>query len=110
MLTLDNIGREVQSLARAEKAKGWVEGYIAGLFRGLDKERPIYHVEMFSVVNKIQAIKVMREFTGLGLRDAKWLVENADVSVHVTNMLSEAEMLQSRLEAVGEVAFIRRTN
>ena len=110
MLTLDNIGREIQALVRAENGKAWVQGYISGLTNAVNTSGTYYHVEMFDVVNKIQAIKVVREVTGLGLRDAKWLVEHADVTLYVTDRLAEADLFRSRLEYIGETVYIRQIN
>lgn len=51
--------------------------------------------------NKIQAIKVVRELTGLGLKEAKDLVEGAPKAVKEGIAKAEAEDLQKKLEAAG---------
>jgi len=51
--------------------------------------------------NKIQVIKVVREITGLGLKEAKDLVEAAPKSVKTAVPKEEAEAIKSKLEGVG---------
>ena len=51
--------------------------------------------------NKIQAIKEVRAITGLGLREAKDLVESAPKAVKEAVTKEEAEELKGKLEGVG---------
>ena len=61
----------------------------------------------FSVVltgagaNKINVIKVVRELTGLGLKEAKDLVEGAPKSIKENIGKEEAEDIKKKLEAAG---------
>lgn len=57
--------------------------------------------------NKIQVIKVVREVTTLGLREAKDLVEGAPVAVKEGLPKAEAEAIKSAFEAVGATVEIR---
>lgn len=51
--------------------------------------------------NKIQVIKAVRDLTGLGLKDAKDLVEGAPSPI-MTNVTAEkAERIRATLEALG---------
>ncbi len=50
---------------------------------------------------KIQVIKVVREITGLGLKEAKDLVEGAPKAVKEATTKEEAEGLKKKLEEVG---------
>lgn len=50
---------------------------------------------------KIQVIKVVREVTSLGLKEAKALVDEAPSPVREAVTKGEAEEIQSKLEAVG---------
>ncbi len=50
---------------------------------------------------KIQVIKVVREITGLGLKEAKDLVEGAPKSVKESVGKAEAEELKKKLEEAG---------
>lgn len=51
--------------------------------------------------NKIAAIKVVREITSLGLKEAKALVEGAPKAVKEGVTKEEAEELKKKLEAAG---------
>lgn len=50
---------------------------------------------------KIQVIKVVREITGLGLKEAKDLVDGAPKTVKDALSKDDASALQAKLEAVG---------
>lgn len=50
---------------------------------------------------KIKVIKVVREITGLGLADAKGLVESAPKALKEAVSKDEAEELKKKLEEVG---------
>ena len=50
---------------------------------------------------KIQVIKVIREITSLGLKEAKELVDSAPSTVKEAAMKDEAEEIKSKLEDVG---------
>ncbi len=51
--------------------------------------------------NKIQAIKVVRTITGLGLKEAKDLVESCPKPLKESVAKEEAEKIKKELEAIG---------
>jgi large subunit ribosomal protein L7/L12 len=51
--------------------------------------------------NKIPVIKVVREATGLGLKEAKELVDNAPAAVKESLSKEDAEQVKAKLEEVG---------
>jgi len=51
--------------------------------------------------NKIKVIKVVREITGLGLKEAKALVDGAPAKVKEGVSKEEAEQIKAKLEEVG---------
>ena len=51
--------------------------------------------------NKVSVIKVIREITGLGLKEAKELVESAPVNVKENIKKEEADQLKAKLEETG---------
>lgn len=55
----------------------------------------------FDAAKKINVIKVVREITGLGLKEAKDLVEGAPKAVKEGVSKAEAEELKKRLEDAG---------
>lgn len=50
---------------------------------------------------KIKVIKVVREITGLGLKDAKGLVDGAPANVKENVEKAEADEIKAKLEEVG---------
>jgi len=56
---------------------------------------------------KIQVIKVVRELTGLGLKEAKDLVEGAPKAVKEKVSKQEAEQIKTKLEAEGAAVEIK---
>ena len=57
--------------------------------------------------NKIAVIKAVREITGLGLKEAKDLVEGAPKAVKEGAAKAEAEDLKKKLEAAGAILSFR---
>ena len=55
----------------------------------------------FDVPNKVKVIKVVREATGLGLKEAKEVVDGAPKVVKEGASKAEAEELKTKLEAEG---------
>ncbi|HID66204.1 MAG TPA: 50S ribosomal protein L7/L12 [Aquificaceae bacterium] len=51
--------------------------------------------------NKIQVIKAVREITGLGLKEAKELVDNAPKPIKEGVSKEEAEQIKKKLEEAG---------
>ena len=57
--------------------------------------------------NKIKVIKAVREATGLGLKEAKALVDGAPANVKENVEKAEADALKAALEEVGAVAELK---
>ena len=67
-----------------------------------EEEKTEFDVELTSIgPNKIKVIKVVREITGLGLKEAKDLVEGAPKMVKEGVSKDEAEELKKKIEEVG---------
>lgn len=67
-----------------------------------EEEKTEFDVILAEVVgNKIQVIKVVREITGLGLKEAKDLVEGAPKPVKTGISKAEAEEIKKKLEESG---------
>ena len=65
-------------------------------------EQTEFDVELTSFgANKVSVIKAVREATGLGLKEAKDLVEGAPQVLKEGVTLAEAEELKAKLEAAG---------
>jgi large subunit ribosomal protein L7/L12 len=66
------------------------------------EEKTEFNVELKEAgANKIQVIKAVREITGLGLKEAKDLVEAAPKSVKEGVSKAEAEEMKKKLEEAG---------
>lgn len=66
------------------------------------EEKTEFDVELKSAgSNKIAVIKVVREITGLGLKEAKALVDGAPKTVKEAVSKDDAEDIKSKLEAAG---------
>ncbi|MDE0898575.1 MAG: 50S ribosomal protein L7/L12 [Longimicrobiales bacterium] len=56
---------------------------------------------------KIQVIKVVRELTGLGLKEAKEVVDSAPSTVKEAATKAEAEEMKAKLEGVGAAVALK---
>ena len=66
------------------------------------EEKTEFDVELTEAgANKVKVIKVVREITGLGLKEAKEVVDGAPKVVKEGASKEEAEEIQKKLEAEG---------
>src|SRR5574344_1646594 len=87
----------VSAVAAAAPAAGAVAGAAA-------EEKSSFDVVLSDVgANKIQVIKVVRDATGLGLKEAKDLVDGAPKTVKEGVSKEEAEDLKAKFTEVGAV-------
>ena len=74
----------------------------AGAGAAAAEEKDEFDVELTEVgPNKVKVIKVVREATGLGLKEAKYLVDNAPKTLKEGASKAEAEEIKTKLEAEG---------
>ena len=74
----------------------------AGAEGGAAEEKDEFVVELVSAgAAKVKVIKAVREATGLGLKEAKGLVDSAPAAVKEGVTKEEAEALKAALEEVG---------
>ena len=72
------------------------------------EEKTEFNVTMTSFgANKVGVIKVIREITGLGLKEAKDLVEGVPSSVKEGIPKADAEAIKKKLEDAGAAAEIK---
>jgi large subunit ribosomal protein L7/L12 len=80
----------------------------AGAAAPAAEEKTEFNVTMTSFgANKVGVIKVIREITGLGLKEAKDLVEGVPSSVKEGVPKAEAESIKKKLEEAGAAAEIK---
>ncbi|MBR3674051.1 MAG: 50S ribosomal protein L7/L12 [Clostridia bacterium] len=87
----------VSAVAAAAPAAG-------GAAAGAAEEKSSFNVVLTDAgANKIQVIKVVRDATGLGLKEAKELVDGAPKTVKEGASKEEAEELKAKFTEVGAV-------
>lgn len=80
----------------------------AGGSAGGGEEQTEFTVELSAIgEQKVKVIKVVREATGLGLKEAKALVESAPAPVKEGATKEEAEDIKGKLEEVGASVTIK---
>ena len=117
MEKIEKLLEEIDSLTvieLSELVKGIEEKYgvsaaavaapAAGAAGAAAEEKSSFNVVLKDAgANKIQVIKVVRDATGLGLKEAKDLVDGAPKAVKEGANKDEAEELKAKFEAVGAV-------
>ena len=83
-------------------------GPVAGAEAAAEEEQTEFDVVLTSFgSSKVPVIKAVREITGLGLKEAKDLVESAPASLKEGVASEEAEELKKKLEEVGATVEIK---
>jgi len=83
-------------------------GPVAGAAEAAAEEQTEFNVVLASAGDKkIQVIKVVRELTGLGLKEAKELVDGAPSNVKEGVSKDEAESMKGKLEEVGATVEVK---
>ena len=73
-----------------------------------EEEKTEFDVELTAVGdNKIKVIKVVREITGLGLKEAKEIVDGAPTVLKEALPKEEAEAAKAKLEEVGATVTVK---
>ena len=81
---------------------------VAGPAAEAVEEKTEFDVELTSFgAQKIKVIKVVREITGLGLKEAKETVEGAPKVIKEAVAKDEAEAIKAKLEEVGATVTIK---
>ncbi len=80
----------------------------AGGAAAAEEEKTEFDVELTEVgAAKVKVIKVVREITGLGLKEAKAAVDGAPKVIKEAVSKEEAEAIKAKLEAEGAKATIK---
>ena len=117
MAKIDELLETIDSLTvveLSELVKGIEEKYgvsaaavaapAAGAAAGAAEEKSEFNVVLKEAgANKIQVIKVVRDATGLGLKEAKELVDGAPKTIKENVKKEEAEELKAKFTEVGAV-------
>ena len=102
VLELNELVKACEEEFGVSAAAGVVVAGPAGGEAEAAEEKTEFDVELTEVgPNKVKVIKVVREVTGLGLKEAKELVDNAPKIVKEQASKGEADDLKAKLEEQG---------
>lgn len=82
-------------------------GPAAGGAAPAAEEQTDFTIFLKEVSNKIGVIKVVREITGLGLKEAKDLVEDTSKPIKENVAKADAEAIKKQLEEAGSVVVLK---
>ena len=102
VLELNELVKACEEEFGVSAAAGVVVAAAAGDGAGAAEEKDEFDVELVSAgASKVKVIKVVRELTGLGLKEAKEVVDGAPKVVKEGVSKAEAEEIKAKLEAEG---------
>ena len=102
VIELNDLVKAAEEEFGVSAAAGVVVAAAAGDGAGAAEEKDEFDVELVSAgASKVKVIKVVREITGLGLKEAKELVDNAPKTLKEGVSKAEAEEIKAKLEAEG---------
>ena len=102
VLELNDLVKACEEEFGVSAAAGVVVAAAGGDAAGAAEEKDSFDVELSDVgAEKVKVIKVVREVTGLGLKEAKDLVDGAPKMVKEGASKDEANDIKAKLEEVG---------
>ena len=111
VLELNELVKACEEEFGVSAAAGVVVAAAGGDGAGAGEEKTDFNVELTEVgPNKVKVIKVVREATGLGLKEAKDLVDGAPKMLKEGAAKAEAEDIKAKLEAEGAKVTLKQFN
>ncbi len=102
VLELNELVKACEEEFGVSAAAGVVVAAAGGDAAGAAEEKDEFNVELTSAgASKVKVIKVVREITGLGLKEAKEVVDGAPKVLKEGVTKAEAEEIKTKLEAEG---------
>ena len=102
VLELNDLVKACEEEFGVSAAAGVVVAAAGGDGAGAAEEKTEFDVELTEVgPNKVKVIKVVREVTGLGLKEAKAVVDGAPKALKEGASKAEAEEIKTKLEGEG---------
>ena len=102
VLELNELVKACEEEFGVSAAAGVVVAAAAGDGAAQEEEKDEFNVELVAAgSSKVKVIKVVREITGLGLKEAKAVVDEAPKVVKEAVSKAEAEEIKAKLEAEG---------
>lgn len=106
VLELNELVKKAEDIFGVSAAAG--VAVVAGPAAAVVEEKTEFDVELTAIGSeKIKVIKVVRELTGLGLKEAKDTVDGAPKKIKEAVSKEEAEAAKAKLEAVGATVTIK---
>jgi large subunit ribosomal protein L7/L12 len=108
VLELNELVKACEEEFGVSAAAGVVVAAAGGDGGAAVEEKDEFDVELSNVgSSKVKVIKVVREITGLGLKEAKEVVDNAPKVIKEGATKAEAEEIKAKLEAEGAVVELK---
>jgi large subunit ribosomal protein L7/L12 len=108
VLELNDLVKQAEEEFGVSAAAGMVVAAGPAAAAEAVEEKTEFDVELTNVgAEKIKVIKVVREVTGLGLKEAKDLVDGAPKMVKEAVAKDEADVLKKKFEEVGAVVTLK---
>ena len=102
VLELNELVKACEEEFGVSAAAGVVVAAAGGDAAGAAEEKDEFNVELTSAgASKVKVIKVVREITGLGLKEAQEVVDGAPKVIKEGVSKAEAEEIKAKLEAEG---------
>ena len=102
VLELNELVKACEEEFGVSAAAGVVVAAAGGDAAGAAEEKDEFNVELTSAgASKVKVIKVVREITGLGLKEAKEVVDGAPKVIKEGVSKAEAEEIKAKLEEAG---------
>lgn len=102
VLELNELVKACEEEFGVSAAAGVVVAAAGGDAAGAAEEKDEFNVELTSAgASKVKVIKVVREITGIGLKEAKEVVDGAPKVIKEGVSKAEAEEIKAKLEAEG---------
>ncbi len=102
VLELNELVKACEEEFGVSAAAGVVVAAAGGEAASAAEEKDEFNVELVSAgASKVKVIKVVREITGLGLKEAKEVVDGAPKVIKEGASKAEAEEIKAKLEAEG---------
>jgi len=102
VLELNELVKACEEEFGVSAVAGVVVAAAGGDAAGAAEEKDEFNVELTSAgASKVKVIKVVREITGLGLKEAKEVVDGAPKVIKEGVSKAEAEEIKAKLEAEG---------
>ena len=102
VLELNDLVKACEEEFGVSAAAGVVVAAAGGEAAGGEAEKDEFDVELVAAgASKVKVIKVVREITGLGLKEAKEVVDGAPKVIKEGASKAEAEEIKAKLEEAG---------